>query len=309
MLCDDGCLYFDRSRSQKPFLLSVHHWITDRYTVLAGLVTPLSIYRPDEFTTLFAFRCSAKTKCLTAGQKYKNENTAEYLNEPSSFLKLSHVHGLFTHVMVRSDKAQAAGTTVLSHTHLSVLQNSPNSALLICFLHVTDWACGWPLYTLRAGPVVLSSPAQLVAPVLVARGTLSITTTEIYFEVDEDDPAFKRVDPKVSNTQESVQPKFTLGTLTCLNAVLFLFFLNNCRQVCLLRYSHVATRCWFKKKRADCRCIFSEGRDASPNALAFSLFCIIKWRFMARILSQITIDFHLFCFTNLLYYLCIKKRT
>ncbi|MEQ2228153.1 hypothetical protein ILYODFUR_005971 [Ilyodon furcidens] len=51
------------------------------------------------------------------------------------------------------------------------------------------------------GPVVLSSSAQLVAPVLVARGTLSITTSEIYFEVDEDDPAFKRVDPKVSNLQ------------------------------------------------------------------------------------------------------------
>ncbi|TKS80785.1 Lipopolysaccharide-responsive and beige-like anchor protein [Collichthys lucidus] len=48
------------------------------------------------------------------------------------------------------------------------------------------------------GPVVLSSPAQLVAPVLVARGTLSITTTEIYFEVDEDDPAFKRVDSKTT---------------------------------------------------------------------------------------------------------------
>uniref|UniRef100_UPI003AAEF2F2 neurobeachin-like n=1 Tax=Centroberyx gerrardi TaxID=166262 RepID=UPI003AAEF2F2 len=46
------------------------------------------------------------------------------------------------------------------------------------------------------GPVVLSTPAQLVAPVLVARGTLSITTTEIYFEVDEDEPAFKRVDAK-----------------------------------------------------------------------------------------------------------------
>lgn len=50
-----------------------------------------------------------------------------------------------------------------------------------------------------AGPVVLSSPAQLVAPVLVARGTLSITTTEIYFEVDEDDPAFKGVDSKVGS--------------------------------------------------------------------------------------------------------------
>lgn len=48
------------------------------------------------------------------------------------------------------------------------------------------------------GPVVLSTPAQLVAPVVVARGTLSITTTEIYFEVDEDDPAFKKIDAKVS---------------------------------------------------------------------------------------------------------------
>ena len=45
---------------------------------------------------------------------------------------------------------------------------------------------------------MLSTPAQLVAPVVVARGTLSITTTEIYFEVDEDDPAFKNVDAKVS---------------------------------------------------------------------------------------------------------------
>lgn len=48
-----------------------------------------------------------------------------------------------------------------------------------------------------AGPVVLSSPAQLVAPVLVARGTLSVTTSEIYFEVDEDDAVFKRADAKV----------------------------------------------------------------------------------------------------------------
>ncbi|KAL8190904.1 UNVERIFIED_CONTAM: hypothetical protein K2H54_065645 [Gekko kuhli] len=46
------------------------------------------------------------------------------------------------------------------------------------------------------GPVVLSTPAQLIAPVVVAKGTLSITTTEIYFEVDEDDPAFKKIDPK-----------------------------------------------------------------------------------------------------------------
>lgn len=48
-----------------------------------------------------------------------------------------------------------------------------------------------------AGPVLMSTPAQLVAPILVARGTLSITTSEIYFEVDEEDPGFKRTDPRV----------------------------------------------------------------------------------------------------------------
>lgn len=51
-----------------------------------------------------------------------------------------------------------------------------------------------------SGPVVLSTPAQLVAPVVVARGTLSITTTEIYFEVDEEDPTFKNTDAKVNTS-------------------------------------------------------------------------------------------------------------
>lgn len=56
---------------------------------------------------------------------------------------------------------------------------------------------------LPKGPVVLSTPAQLVAPVVVARGTLSITTTEIYFEVDEEDPAFKNIDAKVRKSSLS----------------------------------------------------------------------------------------------------------
>ncbi|XP_043541757.1 neurobeachin-like [Chiloscyllium plagiosum] len=53
-----------------------------------------------------------------------------------------------------------------------------------------------------AGPVVLSTPAQLIAPVVVAKGTLSITTTEIYFEVDEDDQGFKKIDPKQKHVQQ-----------------------------------------------------------------------------------------------------------
>ncbi|XP_063762464.1 neurobeachin [Eleginops maclovinus] len=63
------------------------------------------------------------------------------------------------------------------------------------------------------GPVVLNSPAQLVAPVLVARGTLSITTTEIYFEVDEDDPAFKRVDSKVLAYTEGLHGKWMFSEI------------------------------------------------------------------------------------------------
>ncbi|XP_029027951.1 neurobeachin-like isoform X3 [Betta splendens] len=63
------------------------------------------------------------------------------------------------------------------------------------------------------GPVVLSSPAQLVAPVLVARGTLSITTTEIYFEVDEDDPAFKKVDTKVLAYTEGLHGKWMFSEI------------------------------------------------------------------------------------------------
>uniref|UniRef100_A0A672N5L4 Neurobeachin-like n=1 Tax=Sinocyclocheilus grahami TaxID=75366 RepID=A0A672N5L4_SINGR len=64
-----------------------------------------------------------------------------------------------------------------------------------------------------AGPVVLSTPAQLVAPVIVARGTLSITTTEIYFEVDEDDPAFKKIDSKVLAYTEGLHGKWMFSEI------------------------------------------------------------------------------------------------
>ncbi|XP_051962983.1 neurobeachin-like isoform X3 [Xyrauchen texanus] len=63
------------------------------------------------------------------------------------------------------------------------------------------------------GPVVLSTPAQLIAPVTVARGTLSITTTEIYFEVDEDDPAFRRIDAKVLVYSEGLHGKWMFSEI------------------------------------------------------------------------------------------------
>ncbi|CAB1327258.1 unnamed protein product, partial [Coregonus sp. 'balchen'] len=46
------------------------------------------------------------------------------------------------------------------------------------------------------GPVNMSTSAQLVAPAVVVKGTLSITASELYFEVDEEEASFKTIDPK-----------------------------------------------------------------------------------------------------------------
>ncbi|VVC86512.1 unnamed protein product [Leptidea sinapis] len=51
-----------------------------------------------------------------------------------------------------------------------------------------------------SGPVNMSTKAKLVAPGLVVGGMLSLTSTELYFEVDEDDPDYKRIDPELSGS-------------------------------------------------------------------------------------------------------------
>ncbi|XP_052403113.1 lipopolysaccharide-responsive and beige-like anchor protein isoform X3 [Carassius gibelio] len=58
------------------------------------------------------------------------------------------------------------------------------------------------------GPVNLSTSAQLVAPAVVVKGTLSITALELYFEVDEEDPSFKNIDPKILAYTEGLHGKW-----------------------------------------------------------------------------------------------------
>ncbi|XP_073432355.1 lipopolysaccharide-responsive and beige-like anchor protein isoform X2 [Dendrobates tinctorius] len=58
------------------------------------------------------------------------------------------------------------------------------------------------------GPVSLSTPAQLIAPSVVVKGTLSVTSFELYFEVDEDDPNFKKIDSKILSYTEGVHGKW-----------------------------------------------------------------------------------------------------
>ncbi|NXA81429.1 LRBA protein, partial [Thryothorus ludovicianus] len=63
------------------------------------------------------------------------------------------------------------------------------------------------------GPVSLSTPAQLVAPSVVVKGTLSITHSELYFEVDEEDPSFKKIDPKILAYTEGLHGKWLFSEI------------------------------------------------------------------------------------------------
>ncbi|XP_047222522.1 lipopolysaccharide-responsive and beige-like anchor protein isoform X5 [Girardinichthys multiradiatus] len=58
------------------------------------------------------------------------------------------------------------------------------------------------------GPVNLSTSAQLIAPAAVVKGTMSVTTSELFFEVDEDDPSFKAIDPKILSYTEGLHGKW-----------------------------------------------------------------------------------------------------
>jgi len=64
---------------------------------------------------------------------------------------------------------------------------------LRCYSH----ARGLTIHVL-SGPVNISTKGKLIAPGIVAPGIISVTSTELYFEVDEDDPEFKKIDSEVS---------------------------------------------------------------------------------------------------------------
>jgi len=61
-------------------------------------------------------------------------------------------------------------------------------------LAVIDY--GW-VHCDCAGPVAVSTACQLISPGACVYGTISITKTELYFEMDEDDTRNKKIDPKV----------------------------------------------------------------------------------------------------------------
>uniref|UniRef100_UPI00398E3F74 lipopolysaccharide-responsive and beige-like anchor protein isoform X2 n=1 Tax=Pristiophorus japonicus TaxID=55135 RepID=UPI00398E3F74 len=64
-----------------------------------------------------------------------------------------------------------------------------------------------------AGPVNFSTAVQLIAPAVVAKGTLSITSSELYFEVDDEDPSYKKLDPKILTYTEGLHGKWLFSEI------------------------------------------------------------------------------------------------
>ena len=55
-------------------------------------------------------------------------------------------------------------------------------------------------FSINLGPINISTTAILVSPGVAVSGTVSITSSEVYFEVDEEHPDYKKIDNQVGNT-------------------------------------------------------------------------------------------------------------
>ena len=51
-----------------------------------------------------------------------------------------------------------------------------------------------------SGPINISTTAVLVSPGVAVPGQISITSSEVYFEVDEDHDDFKKIDSQVGHS-------------------------------------------------------------------------------------------------------------
>uniref|UniRef100_A0A5F8H0X4 Lipopolysaccharide-responsive and beige-like anchor protein n=1 Tax=Monodelphis domestica TaxID=13616 RepID=A0A5F8H0X4_MONDO len=118
---------------------------------------------------------------------------------PEATLKTAVEHGQYEDILTKgkqSIKSQALGN-----------QNSESEILLDGDDDTLSSVEEKDLENLT-GPVSLSTPAQLVAPSVVVKGTLSITSSELYFEVDEEESNFKKIDPKILAYTEGLHGKW-----------------------------------------------------------------------------------------------------
>nr|CAH0107648.1 unnamed protein product [Daphnia galeata] len=111
-------------------------------------------------------------------------------SHPEATLKAALEHGASEATVLQAEEA----------LHAQIAKSKPNLAPLQSSDLLDDaelLAEDRELDAELTGPVNLSSRAKLIAPGLVAPGTLSITSAELYFEVDEEDAEFQKHDQEV----------------------------------------------------------------------------------------------------------------
>uniref|UniRef100_A0A8C6XH37 LPS responsive beige-like anchor protein n=1 Tax=Naja naja TaxID=35670 RepID=A0A8C6XH37_NAJNA len=123
---------------------------------------------------------------------------------PEATLKAAIDHGQYEDVLVKgkqSIKNQALGN-----------QNSESEILLEVDDDNLSSMEEKELENLT-GSVSLCTPAQLVAPCVVVKGTLSITSSEVYFEVDEEEAIFKKMDSKILAYTDGLHGKWLFSEI------------------------------------------------------------------------------------------------
>uniref|UniRef100_A0A4W5MVH4 LPS responsive beige-like anchor protein n=1 Tax=Hucho hucho TaxID=62062 RepID=A0A4W5MVH4_9TELE len=106
------------------------------------------------------------------------------------------------------------GSTHSKATLKAAAEHVPESHAFSLISSEVSWLmfAFWPVPLLGPvcllGPVNMSTSAQLVAPAVVVKGTLSITASELYFEVDEEEASFKTIDPKILTYTEGLHGKW-----------------------------------------------------------------------------------------------------
>lgn len=98
-----------------------------------------------------------------------------------------------------------------------------------------------------SGPVNISTTAILVSPGIAVKGTMSITASEVYFEVDEDGQDFKKIDPQVLRYCDHLHGKWYFSEIRAIfsrryllqNTAIEIFLASRSTQKLLLLINYI----------------------------------------------------------------------
>jgi len=114
---------------------------------------------------------------------------------------------IFLHVLSGEDLSLAAAPQHLNFATISSAKAEDSYSLNeeeIAEIIVEDRSLGRDV----SGHVVFTAPCHLIAPCVLAPGTLTVTSEALFFTVDEENMEYQKLDPKVSILRVDCQARF-----------------------------------------------------------------------------------------------------